>query len=41
MEIATVTNVFHRKAEAIRIIFENNEELIITPNHKVLTRRNS
>ena len=36
-----VTHVFEREAEVVEITLETGEKIKITPNHKVLVRRNS
>ena len=38
---STVEQLFHRTADVIELVFENGEKLKITPNHKILVRRNS
>nr|DAG19184.1 MAG TPA: radical SAM peptide maturase, CXXX-repeat target family [Caudoviricetes sp.] len=38
---ATVKNVFHRKAEVLKMTFDDGRTLLITPNHKILARRNA
>lgn len=37
---AEVRNVFHRKASVMKVKTEDGNELLITPNHRVLTDRN-
>lgn len=41
LRIATVEQLHHRTAETIIITFDNNESITITPNHKLLARRNT
>ena len=40
LQKGVVTQLHHRKASTISLTFENGQELTITPNHKVLVRRN-
>lgn len=36
-----VEQLYHRKSNTITLVFENGQKLTITPDHKVLVRRNS